>query len=151
MKLIATNRKAKHDFEILETFEAGIALKGSEVKSLRSGHCSIKESFARVEKEEVYLYNMNIPEFSKSSFFKADPLRVRKLLLHKRQIKKLLGVTSQKGYTLIPLKIYFTDKGLVKIELALAKGKKLYDKRRKIKEKITEKEMQKYLKRRKTG
>ncbi len=140
MKVVARNRKAKHDYNILETYEAGIELKGTEVKSLRTKGCSIDDAFGRVEGGEVFLYNMHIPEFEKSSFFKVDTRRVRKLLLKRRQIKRLLGATTQKGLTLIPLKVYFTDKGWAKVEIALAKGRHVYDKRRKIKEEIEKRE-----------
>jgi SsrA-binding protein len=146
MKIIATNRKARRDYQILESFEAGIALHGAEVKSLRTRSCSIEEAFVKVEAEETYIYNMHISEFTKSSFFKEDPKRTRKLLLHKRQITKLIGQTSQRGLTIIPLKIYFNQKGLVKIEVALAKGRRIYDKRRKIKEEITDRETRRELK-----
>ena len=131
MKLIANNKKAYHDYFILETYEAGIALHGTEVKSLRMGKCSIKEAFIRVENEEVYVYGMHISPYEKGNIFNKDPLRVRKLLLHKSEIRKLLGKTKEKGMTLVPLKVYFKD-SLVKVEIGLAKGKKLYDKRQDI-------------------
>ena len=127
-KLIANNKKAFHDYFIEDTYEAGIALKGTEVKSLRMGKCSIKESFLRIENNEVYIYGMHISPYEKGNIFNRDPLRVRKLLLHKDEIRKLQGRITEKGYTLVPLKVYFS-KSLVKVELALAKGKKLYDKR----------------------
>lgn len=146
MKIIVTNRKAKRDYQVLETYEAGIELKGTEVKSLRNKGCSIDDSFGRVEGQEVIIYNMHIPEFDKSSYFKADPKRIRKLLLHKREIKKLLGATTQKGLTIIPLKIFFNDRGWAKVEIALAKGRKTYDKRKKIKEDIEKRETQRALK-----
>ena len=146
MRIVATNRKAKHDYQILETYQAGIELKGMEVKSLRNKGCSLDDSFARIEGGEAFLYNMHIPEFDKTSYFKVDPKRTRKLLLHKREIKKLLGLTTQKGLTLIPLKVFFNERGLIKIEFALAKGRKVYDKRRKIKEEIEKKETQRVLK-----
>ena len=147
MKVVSSNRKARHNYNILETFEAGIVLKGNEVKSLRTKGCSIEESFARVEKGEVFLYNMHIQDFMKSSFFKTDPVRIRKLLLNKREIKKLIGYTSQKGLTLVPLKVYFSDRGIAKVQIALAKGAKLYDKRRKLKEKEEKREIQREFKR----
>ena len=128
MKLIANNKKAYHDYFILETYEAGIALHGTEVKSLRMGKCSIKEAFIRVENEEVYVYGMNLSPYEEGNIFNKDTLRVRKLLLHKSEIRKLLGKTKEKGMTLVPLKVYFKD-SLVKVEIGLAKGKKLYDKR----------------------
>ncbi len=146
MKAVATNRKARRDYEIIETYEAGIELLGSEVKSLRTRSCSIEEGFVRIEGSEALLYNMHVPEFEKSSYFTADPKRTRKLLLHKRQIKRLMGLTAQRGLTLIPLRVYFNERGLAKIEIALAKGKRLYDKRKKIKEEITDRETQRELK-----
>jgi len=140
MKMIAQNRKAKHDYQILEVYETGIALRGMEVKSLRSKGCSIEESFARVEGSEVFLYNMHIPDFEKASYFKSDPKRIRKLLLHKKEIKKLIGATTQRGLALIPLRIFFNERGWAKMEIALAKGRKLYEKRKKIKDQIAEDE-----------
>lgn len=130
-KLIANNKKAYHDFFIEETYEAGISLHGTEVKSLRMGKCSIKESFIRIENEEVLIYGMHISPYEKGNIFNRDPLRVKKLLLHKAEIRKLRGKIAEKGYTLVPLKVYF-NKSLVKVEIGLAKGKKLYDKRQDI-------------------
>lgn len=130
-KLIANNKKAYHDFFIEETYEAGISLHGTEVKSLRMGKCSIKESFIRIENEEVFIYGMHISPYEKGNIFNRDPLRVKKLLLHKAEIRKLRGKIAEKGYTLVPLKVYF-NKSLVKVEIGLAKGKKLYDKRQDI-------------------
>lgn len=127
-KLIANNKKAFHDYFIEDTYEAGIALKGTEVKSLRMGKCSVKEAFLRIENNEVYIYGMHISPYEKGNIFNRDPLRVRKLLLHKNEIRKLQGRIAEKGYTLVPLKVYFS-KSIVKVEIALAKGKKLYDKR----------------------
>ena len=141
MKLIANNKKAYHDYFILETYEAGIALHGTEVKSLRMGKCSIKEAFIRVENEEVYVYGMHISPYEKGNIFNKDPLRVRKLLLHKSEIRKLLGKTKEKGMTLVPLKVYLKD-SLVKVEIGLAKGKKLYDKRQDIAKKDQQREAQ---------
>ncbi|HDN85999.1 MAG TPA: SsrA-binding protein SmpB [Candidatus Omnitrophica bacterium] len=146
MKVVATNRKARRDYQILEVYEAGIELKGMEVKSLRTMGCSIDDSFASVEGGEVYLHNMHIPEFTKASYFKLDPKRIRKLLLHKKEIKRLQGLTTQKGLTLIPLKVYFNERGLAKVEMALAKGRKLFDKRKKIKEEIAKREAEHTLK-----
>ena len=146
MKIVSTNRKARRDYQIIETLEAGIELKGNEVKSLRTRSCSIDESFARVDRGELFLYNMHIPEFEKSSFFKPEPKRIRKLLLHKKEIKRLIGLTTQRGFTIIPLKVYFNDKGIAKIEIALAKGKHVFDKRKKIKEEIVKRETQRSLK-----
>lgn len=127
-KQIADNRKARHDFHIEETFEAGIALQGTEVKSLRLGRVNLRDSFARVEKGEVFLHGLHISPYEQGNRFNHDPLRVRKLLLHKREIRRLIGKTREEGYTLVPLKLYFKN-GKCKVELALAKGKKLYDKR----------------------
>ena len=150
MKLIANNNKAYHDYFILETYEAGIALHGTEVKSLRMGKCSIKEAFIRVENEEVYVYGMHISPYEKGNIFNKDPLRVRKLLLHKSEIRKLLGKTKEKGMTLVPLKVYFKD-SLVKVEIGLAKGKKLYDKRQDIAKKDQQREAQRDFKVRNFG
>ena len=130
-RLIANNKKAYHDYFIEETYEAGIALHGTEVKSLRMGKCSIKESFVRIETEEVYIYGMHISPYEKGNIFNRDPLRVKKLLLHKSEIRKMKGKIAEKGYTLVPLKVYF-NRSLVKVEIGLAKGKKLYDKRQDI-------------------
>lgn len=130
-RLIANNKKAYHDYFIEETYEAGISLHGTEVKSLRMGRCSIKESFVRIENEEVYIYGMHISPYEKGNIFNKDPLRVKKLLLHKAEIRKMRGKIAEKGYTLVPLKVYFKG-SLVKVEIGLAKGKKLYDKRQDI-------------------
>lgn len=130
-RLIANNKKAYHDYFIEETYEAGIALHGTEVKSLRMGKCSIKESFVRIENEEVYIYGMHISPYEKGNIFNRDPLRVKKMLLHKSEIRKMKGKIAEKGYTLVPLKVYF-NRSLVKVEIGLAKGKKLYDKRQDI-------------------
>ena len=130
-RLIANNKKAYHDYFIEETYEAGIALHGTEVKSLRMGKCSIKESFIRIENEEVYIYGMHISPYEKGNIFNKDPLRVKKLLLHKTEIRKLRAKIAEKGYTLVPLKVYFNN-SLVKVEIGLAKGKKIFDKRQDI-------------------
>ena len=127
-RLIANNKKAYHEFFVEEKYEAGIALVGTEVKSLRQGQCSIKEAFIRIEKGEMFIYQMHIPPYEKGNIFNRDPLRIRKLLLHKSEINKLLGKIKEKGYTIIPLQVYFKD-SLVKVEIGLARGKKLYDKR----------------------
>lgn len=147
MRLVASNRRAKHDYQILDKFEAGIALMGHEVKSIKSRGCSIDEAFARLEAGELFLYNMHVSDFAPSSFVKTDPNRVRKLLLRKQQIKKLIGATTQKGLTLIPLRLYVNQRNWIKIEIALARGRKTYDKRRKIKKEIQEKEAKKAMKR----
>lgn len=131
-KLIANNKKAWHDYFIEEKYEAGIELVGTEVKSIRQGHCSIKEAFIRIDKNgEVQIYGMHVSPYEKGNIFNKDPLRVRKLLLHKYEIKKLIGKMEQKGYTLVPLSVYFKG-SYIKVEIALAKGKKLYDKRQDI-------------------
>ena len=127
-RLIANNKKARFDYFIEDTYEAGIELFGTEVKSLRAGKCSVKEAFIKVEKGEVYIYNMNISPYEKGNIFNKDPMRVRKLLLHKHEIRKIAGQLAEKGYTLVPLRVYFKG-SLVKLEIGLAKGKKLYDKR----------------------
>jgi SsrA-binding protein len=142
IKLIANNKKAYFDYFIEDKYEAGIALHGTEVKSLRMGKCSLKESFLRAEKGEVYIYNMHISPYEKGNIFNKDPLRVRKLLLHKYEINKLAGQIVQKGYTLVPLQIYFRG-SLVKVEIGLAKGKKLYDKREEIAKKDLRREAEK--------
>lgn len=121
-KMIANNKKAYHDYFILDTYEAGIALAGTEVKSLRMGKCSIKESFIRIEDGEVFIYGMHISPYEKGNIFNKDPLRVRKLLLHKSEINKLIGKTKEKGMAIVPQKVYFS-KSLVKVEIGLAKGK----------------------------
>ena len=138
-KLIANNKKAYHDYFILDTYEAGIALHGTEVKSLRMGKCSIKESFIRVENGEMFIYGMHISPYEKGNIFNKDPLRVRKLLLHKAEINKMLGKTKEKGVSIVPLKVYFKG-SLVKVEIGLAKGKKLYDKRQDIAKKDQKRE-----------
>lgn len=147
IKVLATNRKARHEYFIENTIEAGIALKGTEVKSVRNGKCNIKDSFAMVENGEVYLYNMHISPYEQGNIYNQDPLRKRKLLLHKREIRRLDGYLKQKGYTLIPIRIYL-KKGLVKVELSIAKGKKLYDKRETIAKKEAERKIERQLKER---
>jgi len=127
-KVIATNRKARHEFFIEDTMEAGIVLTGTEVKSIRQGKVNIKESYASIDDGEVYVIGMHISPYEQGNIYNVDPLRKRKLLLHRREIRKLIGETKQKGFTLVPLSIYLKD-GKVKLELALARGKKLYDKR----------------------
>ena len=144
-KLITQNKKAYHDYFILEKYEAGIVLHGTEVKSLRMGKCSIKESFIRIENGEVMVYGMHISPYEKGNIFNKDPLRVRKLLLHKSQIQKLIGNSAEKGYTIVPLQVYFSN-GRAKIEIGLAKGKKLYDKRQDIAKKDQKREAEKELK-----
>ena len=133
-KTVAENRRARFDYFIEETVEAGIALSGTEVKSLRGGEGSIAESYAEVRGEEVWLVNANVPEFSHGNRFNHEPKRPRKLLLHAREIEKLVGAVERKGMTLVPLSVYFNSKGRAKVELALAKGKQTHDKRQTIKE-----------------
>ena len=131
IKLIANNKKAYHDYFIEDTYEAGVSLHGTEVKSLRMGKCSIKESFVRIEKGEVMVYGMHISPYEKGNIFNRDPLRPKKLLLHRYEINKITGKIAEKGYTLVPLRVYFKG-SLVKVEIGLAGGKKLYDKRQDI-------------------
>ncbi len=144
-KLIANNKKAFHDYFIEDKYEAGIVLHGTEVKSLRMGKCSIKESFVRVENGEVFIYNMHISPYEKGNIFNKDPLRVKKLMLHSHEINKIAGKMAEKGYTLVPLQVYFKG-SLVKVEIALAKGKKLYDKRQDIAKKDQRREAEKEFK-----
>lgn len=145
VKLIANNKKAYHDYFIEDKIEAGISLAGTEVKSLRQGKCSIKESFIRIEKGEVFIYGMHISPYEKGNIFNKDPLRVKKLLLHKYEINKIAGKIAEKGYTLVPLQVYFRG-SLVKVEIGLAKGKKLYDKRQDIAKKDQKREAEKEFK-----
>ncbi len=145
MKLVANNKKAYHDYFIEEKYEAGLVLHGTEVKSLRLGKCSIKESFIRIEKGEMFIYGMHVSPYEKGNIFNKDPLRVRKLLLHKREIMKLLGKMKEKGYTIVPLQVYFSN-GRAKIEIGLARGKKLYDKREDIAKKDQRREAEKEFK-----
>lgn len=149
-RLIANNKKAYHDYFIEEKYEAGIALAGTEVKSLRMGKCSIKESFIRIENAEAYIYQMHISPYEKGNIFNKDPLRVRKLLLHKYEINKLIGAQKTKGYTLVPLQVYFKDSH-VKVELGLARGKKIYDKRDDIAKKDMKREAERDFKIRNLG
>ncbi len=150
MKVVASNRKAYHDFQIEEKYEAGLVLEGSEVKSLREGKVSLKDSFARVEQGEAYLYNFYIGPYSKSSAYTPDPNRKKKLLLHNSEIVKLIGRVKEKGYFLIPLSVYFKGP-YAKVELALARRKKRYDKRRDIAERTAKREIERALKERLTG
>lgn len=141
-KLIANNKKAYFDYFIEDTWEAGIALCGTEVKSVRMGKCSIKEAFIRIEDGEVYAYNMHISPYEKGNIFNKDPLRVKKLLLHRHEVNKILGQVSQKGYTLVPLQVYLKG-SLVKVQVGLGRGKKLYDKRDTIAKKDQRREAEK--------
>lgn len=149
-KLIANNKKAFHDYFIEDKYEAGIALAGTEVKSLRLGKCSVKEAFIRIENGEVYIYNMHISPYEKGNIFNKDPLRIKKLLLHRSEIRKMEGQIAQKGYTIVPLNVYFKG-SLVKVEIGLAKGKKLYDKRHDIAKKDQNREAQRQFKIRNLG
>lgn len=144
-KLVCNNKKAYHDYFIEEKYEAGIELFGTEVKSLRLGKCSIKESFIRIDKGEVYAYGMHITPYEMGNIFNKDPLRPKKLLLHKSEIIKLLGKITEKGYTLVPLEVYFNN-GRAKLEFGLAKGKKLYDKREDIAKKDLRRETEREFK-----
>ncbi len=141
IKIVATNKKARHDYFIEDTIEAGIVLTGTEVKSIRQGKVNIKDSYANIENGEVFLYNMHISPYEQGNIYNVDPLRVRKLLLNRREIRKLIGLTTIKGYTLVPLSLYFKN-GKVKVELAIAKGKKLYDKRETIAKRDAERKIQ---------
>lgn len=142
VKLIANNKKAYFDYFIEDKFEAGISLSGTEVKSLRTGKCSIKEAYVKVDRGEVFIYGMHISPYEKGNIFNKDPLRTRKLLLHKIEINKLLGKIAQQGYTIAPLQVYFKGR-LVKVEIGLARGKKLYDKRQDIAKKDQRREAEK--------
>lgn len=147
IKIIANNKKARHDYFIEDTYEAGIVLTGTEIKSIRQGKVSIKESFAKVEKGEVIIYGMNISPYEFGNRYNVDPLRPRKLLLNKREIQKLIGYTTLEGLTLVPLKIYINDRGRAKLELAVARGKKDYDKRNSIAKRDADRRMQQAMRR----
>ena len=147
-KMIANNKNARHDYFIEETYEAGIVLTGTEIKSARLGKVSIKESYARIEKEEMMIYGMNISPYEQGNRFNVDPLRPRKLLLHKREIRKLIGATKLKGLTLVPLTMYINEAGLAKLEIALARGKKNYDKRDAIAKRDASRNMERAMKQR---
>ena len=142
-KVVATNRKARHEYFVEETYEAGIALKGTEVKSIRQGKVNIKESYASIDRGEVFINNLHISPYEQGNIQNVDPIRKRKLLLHKSQIRKLTDETVKKGYTLVPLSIYIIN-GLVKVEIAVARGKKLYDKRQDIAKKDAERRMKQH-------
>lgn len=141
-KLVANNKKARHDYFIDDVYEAGMVLTGTEIKSIRNGKINIKESYAKIENEELIIYGMHISPYEQGNRFNEDPLRPRKLLLHKQEIRKLIGLTTIKGLTLVPLKVYINQKGLAKMELAVARGKKNYDKREDIAKKDAERKMQ---------
>lgn len=144
-KVIAINRRARFEFHIEETYEAGLALTGTEVKSLRAGRASIQEAFARVENGEVWLHHMHIPPYEAGSIFNHDPLRKRKLLLHRAEVRRLYGKAQQKGYTLVPLRVYFR-RGVAKVELSVARGKKQYDKRAAIARREADRQIEKAVK-----
>ena len=144
-KLFAKNRKAYHDYHIEETFETGMVLTGTEVKSIRQGRANLKDSYARVENGEVYVLNMHISPYEQGNRFNHEPLRKRKLLMHRREISRLIGLTREKGYTLIPTKMY-SQKGFIKLEIALARGKKQYDKRDALHEKEAKREVERAFK-----
>lgn len=147
IKVVCYNRRAAHDYFIDEVYEAGIVLLGPEVKSLRNGWASITDSYAKIRKGEVFLYNMYIKPYPYAHHMPIDPTRPRKLLLHRKEINRLIGKTEERGYTLIPVKVYFSPRGWAKVQLALAKGKKKYDKRREIKERELKRELEKIKKR----
>lgn len=144
-KIISTNRKLFRDYTVLETIECGIELKGSEVKSLRESQVNMDDAFARVDGGEVYLYGCHIPPYEKASYFKVEATRVRRLLLHKAQIRKLIGKISQRGFSLAPMRMYFNSRGKVKIAISLVKGKKLYDRRQDIKKREEDRQLRRLL------
>ncbi|MEQ6376824.1 SsrA-binding protein SmpB [Bacillaceae bacterium S4-13-58] len=143
--VIAQNRKARHDYFIEETYEAGLVLKGTEIKSIRAGRVNLKDAFARVHKGEVFIHNMHISPYEQGNRFNHDPLRTRKALLHKKQINQLIGETQQQGYSLIPLKIYIKN-GFAKVLIGLARGKKKYDKREDLKQKQAKRDIERAMK-----
>jgi SsrA-binding protein len=147
-KLITQNKKARHDYEVIETVEAGIALQGSEVKSCRKGAVNLKDSYARIDGGEIYLVDTHISPYSHANRFNHDPLRKRKLLLHRREIKKLYGKIREKGQSFVPLRMYFNERGKVKVEMALVHGKKTHDKREDIKKRDQRRETEQALKQR---
>ena len=146
MKLIANNRKAYHDYIILESFEAGIVLTGTEIKSIRAGRVNLKEGYARLDGGEMWLYNVHISKYDPGSRYNHEPTRTRKLLLHQKQINELAGKSSQKGFTLVPLKLYLNKKGIAKVEIGLARGKKVYDKRETMSQRQADREMERAIK-----
>jgi len=146
MKILSQNRKAYHDYEILETYEAGIALTGTEVKSCKNGQVNLRDSYIRINNGEAFLLNAHISPYEKGNYTNHEPTRTRKLLLHKREINKLAGKSQEKGLTLVPLRLYLNERGLVKVELALAKGKALYDKREDARQKDASREIEKAFK-----
>lgn len=145
-KIIANNKKARHDYFIEEVYEAGMVLTGTEIKSIRQGRINLKESYAKVDGGELIIYGMHISPYEQGNRFNVDPLRPRKLLLHRQEIRKLIGYTTQKGLTLVPLTVYINEKGLAKMEIAVARGKKLYDKRDDIAKRDSDRRMQQEIK-----
>jgi len=148
MKIVASNKKAYFNYKIIESLEAGIALLGSEVKSIREGRVSLKDSYAEIKNGEVFLLHMNISPYEQANIFNHEPLRDKKLLLHRQEIKRLIGKIREKGYTLIPTKVILNEKGKVKVEVSLAKGKRTYEKKRAIKERELDREVRAELKKR---
>jgi len=146
-KIVANNKKARHDFFIEEVYEAGIVLTGTEIKSVRQGKVNLKESYAKIENGEMIIYGMHISPYEQGNRFNTDPLRPKKLLLHKQEIRKLIGYTTQKGLTIVPLNMYINEKGKAKMEIAVARGKKLYDKRDDIAKRDVERKMAQAMKR----
>jgi SsrA-binding protein len=147
-KLIANNRRARHFYHIEKTYEAGLALAGPEVKSLRLGRANINEAYARVQGEEIFIHNMHISPYTEAGRWNPDPRRPRKLLLHKQELKRLIGAVTQKGYTIVPLKLYFSERGYAKLEIALARGKKAFDKKEDLKRRDQEREMEREIRKR---
>lgn len=141
IKEVAQNKKARHDYHIEETFETGLVLTGTEIKSIRAGKANLKESFARIQNGEVFLHNMHVSPYEQGNQFNHDPLRTRKLLMNRKEINKLIGITKEKGYSLVPLRMYL-KRGFCKLELALARGKKLYDKRETLKKKDAQRDIE---------
>lgn len=141
IKVVAQNKKARHDYHIEETFETGLVLTGTEIKSIRAGKANLKESFARIQNGEVFLHNMHVSPYEQGNQFNHEPLRTRKLLMNRKEINKLIGITKEKGYSLIPLRMYL-KRGFCKLELALARGKKNYDKRETLKKKDAQREIE---------
>lgn len=146
VKLVSNNKKARHDYFIEDVYEAGMVLTGTEIKSLRQGKANIKESYAKIENGELIIYGMHISPYEQGNRFNVDPLRPRKLLLHKQEIRKLTGLSITKGYTLVPLRLYINERGLAKLEIAVARGKKNYDKRESIAKRDAERKMQQAMK-----
>ncbi|HAA4456470.1 TPA_asm: SsrA-binding protein [Listeria monocytogenes] len=146
-KLVAQNKKARHDYAIEETFEAGIVLQGTEIKSVRNARVNLKDSYARIDKGEIFLYNMHISPYEQGNRYNHDPLRTRKLLLHKKQISRLIGETKESGYSIVPLKMYIKD-GYAKVLIGVARGKKKYDKRQDLKQKEAKRDIERAFKER---